>query len=337
MTRTRLAIRTVHDDAALDKLGPDSGGAGQPPGEAKSGHWHSGTSPSSLGEHSGPAPSTAGSVVVGIDGSPTSRAALRWATREAEHLGTPLTLCHTHSVIGLAGTRRVPASLSEDVLDRAVATASGHLGPERVGAILGYGDPARVLAQVSKDARLLSIGTHGYFAHGASLFEPLSMRIISSAPCPVVVHPVLAGPSGPFAGSVVAGVDGSATARAALEFAAAHALAHGLPLVAVHIAQPADPWAGNPLLDEPAPGGADAEELLAAELALAAVAGAEVTPASFTGRAVPGLLRAAAGAVLLVIGARGSGSGLLGHLGSVAQHMIGNATCPVAVIPGPMA
>jgi nucleotide-binding universal stress UspA family protein len=228
----------------------------------------------------------------------------------------------------------VPASLSEDVLEHAVATAAQHIDADRIGAVLGYGDPARVLSQVSKDARLLSIGTHGYFAHGASLFEPLSMRIISGASCPVVVHPVLAGPSGPFAGQVVVGVDGSPAARSALAFALGHAAAHGLALAAVHITPSQGTWVTNPLLDEPQP---TADDMLASELEAhsADYPGVQITPAGFTGRAVPGLLRAAAGAELLVIGARGAGSGNRGLLGSVAQQMIGNATCPVAVIPGP--
>jgi len=224
LTRNRLAISTIRDDAAIDKIGPDSGGPGQPPGEAKPGHWRTATSAArgQLAE-TGPPPSAAGSIVVGIDGSATGRVALQWAVREAGLLGVPLTLCHTHSVTGLAGNRRVPAGHSEDILEHAIATVSQHLDQSRIAAFLGYGDPARVLAQISSDALLLSIGTHGYFVHAASLFEPLSMRIIAGAGCPVVVHPVLAGPSGPFAGCVVVGVDGSPASRAALDYAAAYA------------------------------------------------------------------------------------------------------------------
>jgi nucleotide-binding universal stress UspA family protein len=338
LTRTRLAIRTIRDDAAIDRLEPDAGGAGQPPGEAKPGRWRTATSVArgQLAE-SGSALSAAGSIVVGIDGSATGRVALQWAVREASLLGVPLTLCHTHSVTGLAGTRRIPPRHSEDILEHAIATVSQHLDQSRITAFLGYGDPARVLAQVSADALLLSIGTHGYFVHAASLFEPLSMRIIAGAGCPVVVHPVLAGPSGPFAGCVVAGVDGSAASRAALRYAADHAAAHGLPLAAVHVSQPADPWSTSPILDDPLPGGRAADELLDAELSRSGVAGRgiEVRRGAYSGRAVPGLLRAAAGAELLAIGARGAGTTPGGSLGPVAQHMVGNATCTVAVIPAP--
>jgi hypothetical protein len=91
LTRSKLAISTFRDDAAIDKVDPDAGGGGQPPGESKPGTWHAGPTSVAAGQlaESGPAPSTAGSVVVGIDGSATSRAALRWATREAERLGGP--------------------------------------------------------------------------------------------------------------------------------------------------------------------------------------------------------------------------------------------------------
>jgi nucleotide-binding universal stress UspA family protein len=275
----------------------------------------------------------AGSVVVGVDGSATSRAALRWGTRQAELLGAPLTLCHTHSITGLTGTRRV-ATGGEDVLEHAVATAAQHIDRARISPVLGYGDPARVLSRVSRGAGMLAIGTHGYFAHGASLFEPLSLRIINGAACPVVVHPLLAGQNGPFAGHVVVGVDGSASSRAALGFAYAHAATHHRPLVAIHVCPDDDAWATSTLLGRVRRNEPLAEALLETELSPydSMFEGVVTKRAVYTGRAVPGLLRASAGAAILVIGDRGQPGPACTLLGSVAQHMVGNATCPVAVI-----
>jgi nucleotide-binding universal stress UspA family protein len=345
MTRNRLAIRTIRDEAAIRDLATNDAESATEPGDTGRSDDSAHDSPAGTGStltqtaegELTPEP-RAGSVVVGIDGSPTSRAALRWATREAELLDAPLTLCHTHPVTGLAGTRRVTVGLGEDVLEHAVATASQHLDEARIAAILGYGDPARVLAQVSRGARMLAIGTHGYFAHGASLFEPLSLRIIAGAACPVVVHPMLAGQNGPFADHVVVGVDGSPASRAALGFAYSHAATHDRPLAAVHIAAEDDVWTANPLLEPRLIAEPEAEMMLAAETeAYAAMfQGVLTKKAVYTGRAVPGLLRAIAGAELLVIGDRGRGGARRSLLGSVAQHMVGNATCPVAVIRAPI-
>jgi nucleotide-binding universal stress UspA family protein len=191
-----------------------------------------------------------------------------------------------------------------------------------------------VLAHVSRGAGLLAIGTHGYFAHGASLFEPLSLRIIAGAACPVVVHPLLAGQNGPFRGHVVVGVDGSPASRAALGFAYAHAATHGRPLAAIHVSPDDDAWATSGLLGRARRGEPLGQTLLAAELEPydEMFQGVETKRAVYTGRAVPGLLRASAGADILVIGDRGQPGPACTLLGSVAQHMVGNATCAVAVI-----
>lgn len=60
--------------------------------------------------------------------------------------------------------------------------------------------------------------------------------------------------------------------------------------------------------------------------------GIEVVATVTEGRPVPVLLAAAAGAELLVVGSRGHGgfAGML--LGSVSQHCVQHAACPVVVI-----
>ena len=130
---------------------------------------------------------------------------------------------------------------------------------------------------------------------------------------------------------VVVGVDGSELSRLALQRAAIEAVAHDAVLEAVHA------W---DYLDQPGPtfdphyGEAEARQridsFIGEVLGGERPAGAVLTlindhPAS-------ALLDAARGAFMVVVGARGLGgfTGML--LGSVSQHVIHHASCPVLVV-----
>lgn len=276
-----------------------------------------------------------GSILVGVDGSPASNAALDWAAREAKLLDAPLVLCHIHPLNGPAGTMPVSVGASEAVLARAVTTACQSLGNDQVVPVLGHGDPTRALLRLSRDARMLAIGSQGHFTHGALLFAPHAMRIVGRAHCPVIVHPLPADGRGPFRGHVVVGVDGSAASRAALEFGFSYADVHHRPLTAVYVsaAQAEDFWTDDRSLEtafaaEPAAGTLFANEV---EPEAARYPRVATKRAVFTGETVPGLLRASAGAALTVVGDRGYGLTRT-VLGSVAQQMVGSAIGPVAVV-----
>ncbi|MGX6607001.1 universal stress protein [Micromonosporaceae bacterium Da 78-11] len=58
-----------------------------------------------------------------------------------------------------------------------------------------------------------------------------------------------------------------------------------------------------------------------------------VLPQVIQGHAVEALLHAAAGAELLVVGSRGHGTFAGIVLGSVSQHCVQHAPCPVVVVP----
>lgn len=138
-------------------------------------------------------------------------------------------------------------------------------------------------------------------------------------------------------GRIVVGVDGSPSSRAALAWAVGQAGRSGAVLEAVTA------WQIPLAIRDPWPPGltTDFEELAknAQAEALAGLPGpadqVEIRPRVIEGNAADVLLDAAAGAELLVVGSHGHGGFMRALLGSVGQHCVHHATCPVVVIREP--
>lgn len=139
-------------------------------------------------------------------------------------------------------------------------------------------------------------------------------------------------------GRIVVGVDGSDCAALALRWAGEEARLRGAELHVVyawHIAglprpATAEPGVAPPLADYERQAGEVLDETVTA--VLGADHGLTLRPQVHHGRAAEGLLAAAEGADLLVVGSRGRGgfTGLL--LGSVSAQCVQFAPCPVVVV-----
>jgi nucleotide-binding universal stress UspA family protein len=135
--------------------------------------------------------------------------------------------------------------------------------------------------------------------------------------------------------SIVVGVDGSEHATHALRWAAREAELHGAELTAVlawdlfNQLHPGGDRTFDPAYDEAA---ADRALLAVIETGLGAEGAPTVRRRPVCDLPAAGLLSAAEGADLLVLGARGLGGfrGLL--LGSVSQQCLNHATGPVAIV-----
>lgn len=135
-------------------------------------------------------------VVVGVDGSAQSVAALRWAARYAAATGAVMRAVlawHFPSAaaqppVGLAppGVRAEAGESMRRVLDDAVAQAFGG-EPAGVETRLEYGHPAQVLIDASKEADLLVVGSSGHGAFTGMLVGSVSIHCVTSAFCPVTV------------------------------------------------------------------------------------------------------------------------------------------------------
>lgn len=141
-------------------------------------------------------------------------------------------------------------------------------------------------------------------------------------------------------GVVVVGIDGSPCSRDALAFALRDAARRGASVKAVSVVRPVDEWAtayglpSSPPRQDPAAIRAQQSDIVAAVRAAVGedVAGVDVEGSVTIGNTAAELIKAAAGADLLVVGSEGRG-GVAGTLiGSVTTRVVFGAPCPVTVI-----
>ncbi len=140
----------------------------------------------------------AGRIVVGVDGSDTSLAALRWALHEAELRGAALTVVHAWQhvymggIAGLAAYSIPQTELEQDAqiaLDRAIKQAGPAPAGVDVTPILTEGKPATVLIDAAHGADLLVVGSRGHGGFAGLLMGSVSQQCAHHAPCPIVIVP----------------------------------------------------------------------------------------------------------------------------------------------------
>jgi nucleotide-binding universal stress UspA family protein len=128
-------------------------------------------------------------VVVGVDGSEHSRAALAWATTKAQQLGCPLVALHAWLIN--TPPRPVPylslpagATYERDArawLDTETAGRAGLVGQ------LAYGPAAGVLLDEAGPEDLLVVGARGHGGFAGLLLGSVAMQVAGHARGPVVV------------------------------------------------------------------------------------------------------------------------------------------------------
>jgi nucleotide-binding universal stress UspA family protein len=136
-------------------------------------------------------------VVVGVDGSAESVAALAWAARYAGATGArvrAILAWHYPGAVGGPPIEVAPDSVhhqteeqEKGTLSEAVTKAYGGPAPAGVEATLGYGHAAQVLVEASREADLLVVGRRGHRAFAGMLVGSVSLHCVIGAFCPVVV------------------------------------------------------------------------------------------------------------------------------------------------------
>ncbi|MDH6193987.1 nucleotide-binding universal stress UspA family protein [Mycobacterium frederiksbergense] len=191
-------------------------------------------------------------VVVGVDGSPSSSAAVRWAVGEAVSRHVGLTVVHIVPPMPVAtSTLGWPVGqLPDEILEiqesdgrRIVADAVELAGeglsvdarPEINGEFI-FGGIVPTLADLSKDAALTVVGCRGRTARHRRLLGSISTGLIHHGHGPIaVVHDEAPPLSGSAHLPVLLGIDGSRASELATEIAFDEASRRAVDLVALHV------------------------------------------------------------------------------------------------------
>ncbi|MFI7542443.1 universal stress protein [Actinoplanes sp. NPDC049599] len=284
---------------------------------------------------------TGAPVVVGVDGSARALAATETAAAEAALRHRPLRIVHAF-VWPTVGSAIPPGDFgpslpafrerADEIVAEAVRVAGKCSPGIAVTSEVTTGAPVPVLLAESRRAHLMVLGDRGVGGFAGLFLGSVAMQLATHGECPTLV---VRGEQ-PSAGPVVVGVDGSAVSAHACTFAAEEASLRGVGLVALHVWRA--PVIGTPggtmplvydvdLLEE------EERRVLAESTAGLAERYPDVPIRQEIIRGAPGheLAQRSRSAQLMVVGSRGHGgfTGLL--LGSVSQHLIGHAGCPVVV------
>ncbi|TLM73588.1 universal stress protein [Pseudarthrobacter sp. NamB4] len=140
--------------------------------------------------------STAGApfarIVVGVDGSEASIAALRQAQRLATPLGAKVLanaywdypqVYTGYVMMGIEGFEERAA----EILDEAVRTAFDGDTPSNVISSLIRGHPRESLIEASREADMVVVGRRGNGGFGGLLLGSVSSALVAHAHCPVLV------------------------------------------------------------------------------------------------------------------------------------------------------
>ncbi|MFI6625001.1 universal stress protein [Streptomyces sp. NPDC050528] len=147
-------------------------------------------------------------IVVGVDGSEPSMAALRWAAEQATVLHTDIVAVHAWEPAANGHAPYAPAPAGPTLVqerERAAqilaTTVRDALGPRTSDAVLRIvveGPPARVLLQQARGAMLLALGRKAHGNFGMPSVGPVGRECLRHATVPVVTVPVADRSRGPL-------------------------------------------------------------------------------------------------------------------------------------------
>jgi nucleotide-binding universal stress UspA family protein len=183
-------------------------------------------------------------ILVAVDGSPESDAAVAWAADEAAMRHAPVTLIHVISPVMVS----VPVepmlnppewyeNSARHILkhaERILQSSWSGSPPADVHTVIDHGGVVPALTNASKEAQMVVVGSRGLGTFRRLALGSVSSGLLHHAHCPVAVIHGGQAKAGEFDAPVVLGIDGSPASEAATAVAFDEASRRGVELVALH-------------------------------------------------------------------------------------------------------
>lgn len=279
-------------------------------------------------------------ILAGVDGSPGSRdaAALAGALGAATGGTVELVGVFHDPRVHLPGRHHADPE-AERALEAAVGAIRDEVSPAATVRVVADHAAARGLQHAAEedDASLLVLGSSEGGETGCVRAGRVARQAMRSAPCPVLVA---ARDAPPALQRIVTGLDGSAESQLALAAARELAAATGAELLVVAVVDdrfPVSHVPGGVIIDL-----ADWERIVAADRAHTQAMLERLVPEGEgvrrelrEGDPTDGLVTAAIGADLLVVGSRRWGRLSRVVLGSTSEDLVALSPCSVLVVPRP--
>jgi nucleotide-binding universal stress UspA family protein len=278
-------------------------------------------------------------VVVASDGSPDATQAIEWLVQ------FPLPADAAVDVVSAIPWPESTTKAGRELWKHAAAMAEDARARlskrwKDVGVAVDDGDPRSVItdAAAARSSDLVVVGARSLGMVAAALFGSVSLGVARHAPCPVLV---CKGGVRPLR-TVTVALDGSRSARAALDYFAALPLPGDLVVRLVGVVEPLRYPSVDLLSPQLVQLMKEYEDERRGELErVLAIAAADlrgrvrkVTTTTLVGQAAPSILSEAAKqpSDLIVVGARGLGTVKRLLLGSVSESVLRHASCSVLIV-----
>ena len=140
-----------------------------------------------------------GRIVVGVDGTPVGRAAAEFAANEAERRNAGLEVMHAFKIpypaLEPTGMAYLPVdhamlvAAARQVLDTEADRLRTRAPTVTIEASLHEGSPADMLADASRDALMVVVGTRHVNELAGYVRGSVCRHVLHRAACPVVIVP----------------------------------------------------------------------------------------------------------------------------------------------------
>ena len=126
-------------------------------------------------------------IVVGVDGSAASKAALDWAIKQGARTGSVVEVVTAYYWFPMPIEDVDFKALAKHLVEDAIFETPDPGSPVKIVSKVVHGSPAKVLLQEAAAAELLVVGSRGHGGITGALLGSVSHHCVHHSTCPVVI------------------------------------------------------------------------------------------------------------------------------------------------------